>query len=30
MMMYKRDNPVETLEGMKEMLMLKYVSPSFS
>ena len=29
-MRYKRDNPVETWKGMKEKLMLKYVSSSFS
>jgi len=29
-MRYKRDDPVETWEGMKEKLMLKYVPPFFS
>ena len=29
-MRYKREDPVETWKGIKEKLMLKYVSPSFS
>ena len=29
-MRYRREDPVETWEGMKEKLMLKYVPPSFS
>jgi len=27
---YRRDDPVETWEGMNEKLMLKYIPPSFS
>ena len=30
MMRYRREDPVETWKGMKEKLMLKYISPSFS
>ena len=30
MMRYRREDPVETWEGMKEKFMLKYVLPSFS
>ena len=30
MMRYRREDPVETWEGIKEKLMLKYVPPSFS
>jgi len=30
MIRYRREDPVETRKGMKEKLMLKYVSPSFS
>ena len=29
-MRYRREDPVDTWEGMKEKLMLKYVPPSFS
>jgi len=30
MMGYRREDPVETWEGMKEKLILKYILPSFS
>ena len=30
MMRYRREDPVDTWEGMKEKLMLKYAPPSFS
>ena len=30
MMRYRRDDPVDIWEGMKEKLILKYVPPSFS
>ena len=29
MMRFRRDDPVETWEGMKEKLRLKYIQPSF-